>query len=452
MRHSFPPLFLLFLFNVLAAFADTGTDKEAQARLDTVHYGTETEIVALIQTLKGDATYADDKLDAELVAVAQKTKNQRMLIGILSFFGGRGKQELESRALAILENRDAETSDTVLAAIDYFGKIKSSQSVPLLESIIDAGTSTFTGPAIRALGHSVSGGSAPTMADEVAEYLIDLYTNRDPGAGNNSTLINALGETASKAAVPFLTGIVRDSDTSASLRIAALDALAQIGDNAGLDAILGAVAATEPSVRTAAVGALGPFSGAQVDDAIIENFRDSFFRTRAAAAKAAGERKLAAAIPYLKYRAEKDEALSVKEESVRALGSIATREAVEVLRGLFAEQKNPERIRILAAEMLMKTDADASTETIITALDDAQKKRQTALYNGLLRVLSAATSPKLEPLARRFFASGTALEKSCALDITLNNKLTSLRDDVRALTDPKNGNLASKAQRVLEGL
>jgi hypothetical protein len=85
-------------------------------------------------------------------------------------------------------------------------------------------------------------------------------------------------------------------------------------------------------------------------------------------------------------------------------------------------------------------------------MDEAQKKRQNTLYNGLLRLFSTAKSSKLEPLARRFFAAGSASEKSCALDITRNNKFYSLKDQVTALTDKKNGALAAKAENVLENL
>jgi HEAT repeat protein len=309
------------------------------------------------------------------------------------------------------------------------------------------------GPAIRALGSVATGsGGAGGSADEIAEFLIDLYTNRDPGVGNNGTLLNALGETKSEKAVPFLVDIVNDSGQSSSLRIAALEALAKIGDDAGLDAIIGAVAASEPTVRAAAVAALGPFSGERVDEAIMGNFRDPVFRTRAAAAKSAGERKLSAAIPYLKYRAEKDEARIVREESIRALGAIGNGEAASALDALFSEPKNPDYARILAAEILLNNNADAYVERVIDAMNDAQTKHKTTLYNGFLRVLSKTKSGKLESLAQRFFASGSAVEKSAALDMAQNNRFTSLAQEVRALADQKNSALAAKAQRVLEAL
>ncbi|MDR0558500.1 MAG: HEAT repeat domain-containing protein [Treponema sp.] len=430
-----------------AAWAD-----ESQDRLDVIRYGTETEIAALIENLKKDPSYADDRLDEELARVAQTTQNRKIIAGALSFFGGRQKGDLEEKAIAIIENRADEPQDVIVAAIEYCGKMKPPKAASVLKEVVDDGASDILGPAIRALGNVASDSGGAGGADEIAEFLIDLYTNRDPGAGNNGTLLNALGETKSRKAVPFLVDIVNDSGQSSSLRIAALEALSKIGDDAGLDAILGALSTSEPTVRTAAVAALGPFSGQRVDEAIMENFRDPVFRTRAAAAKSAGERKLSAAIPYLKHRAEKDEARIVREESIRALGAIGNGEAVGALDALFSGARIPDYARILAAEMLLNNNADAYVQQVIEALDEAQKKHTTTLYNGFLRILSKAKSGKLESLARRFFASGSAVEKSAALDMTQNNRFTSLTEEVRILANQKNSALAAKAQRVLETL
>ncbi|MDR1220939.1 MAG: HEAT repeat domain-containing protein [Treponema sp.] len=425
---------------------------EAQDRLDVIRYGTETEIAALIESLKKDPSYEDDKLDAELAHIAQTTQNRKIVAGALSFFGGRQKGDLEERAIAIIENWADEPQDAVVAAIEYCGKMKPPGAASVLKAIVDEGASDVLGPAIRALGSVASVAGGATGADEIAEFLIDLYTNRDPGAGNNGTLLNALGETKSGKAVPFLVDIVNDAGQSSSLRIAALDALSRIGDDAGLDAVIGALSASEPTVRTAAVAALSPFSGQRVDEAILGNFRDSVFRTRAAAAKAAGQRKLSAAIPYLKYRAEKDEARIVREESIRALGAIGNGEALNALDALFSEPKNPDYARIQAAETLLNANVDAYVQQVIDAMDDAQKKHSTTLYNGFLRILSKAKSGKLESLAGRFFASGSAVEKSAALDMTLNNRFAALTEEVRALADQKSNALAKKAQSVLEKL
>jgi HEAT repeat protein len=367
-----------FVFITLGVFAN-------DEWRDVIKFGTETEVTALIQKLQADASYSGE-LDSEFVDLARNSKNQRILIGVLALFANKAKGGMEDKALSILEDRESETPEAVAAAIYYFEKVKTGNAVAALKGVIDEGPPELRRQSIRALGKTVDKGNA----DDIAAYLIDLYENRDPGAGNNDALVEALGETGSKDAVSFLTELVQGAEGGTSLRIAAIEALAKIGD--GVDAIRDAAGSREPLVRAAALGALGAFSGAQVDEAVVEGLRDSFFRARVAAARSAGRRKLGAAVPYLKYRAEKDEALAVKEESIRALGVIGGADAVKALEELFRETKNPDRIRILAAEALLSNNPNAYIKEVEAARDEAQKKRQNGLYNGFLRALSAGKS------------------------------------------------------------
>ncbi|MDR1248016.1 MAG: HEAT repeat domain-containing protein, partial [Treponema sp.] len=289
-------------------------------------------------------------------------------------------------------------------------------------------------------------------AAAVAEYLVNLYNDRSPQDENRREIIIALGDVKSPAGIPLLREIAENSDERSALRMSALEALAKIGDSGGLGAVLQSVDSADPNVRSSAVAALGPFSGADVDKAILEAFRDSYYRTRMAAAQAARDRRLVEAIPYLRYRAERDDVPAVKDEAIKALGAIGNRECLDFLSSLFTERKNADRARILAAEMLLQDDADSYAAKVIEELDEAKRKNQTALYNGFLRILGAAKSPVLEDLCRRFFFSGGVVEKSYALDMTLNNSFRSLADQVKALTGEENGSLSRKSRAVAERL
>jgi HEAT repeat protein len=439
MKHFF--LFFLSLLSLLVFLAVQVLAEEAgDQRLDTIKYGTETEIAALIGTLKTDTTY-DGTLDGELIALSGRTRNRNILTGLLSFFADRKQPGLEERAIRAIEERDEENPETVLAAIDYLGKVKAASAIGVLKQLLDAQEARFMGAAFRALGQAASGGG------EAAEYLIDFYTNRNPGEENRRELLTALGETGSKDAVSLLAGIAENNGERGLLRIAALEALSKIGDEAGLPAILIAASSPDPNVRSAAIGALGPFSGQELDDALLEGFRDSYYRTRMAAAKAAGQRKFAGAIPYLRFRAEQDEVPAVREEAVRALGAIGNADALHVLDGLFSNRKNAEKIRLLAAEMLIGKDPGSYLDKLIAELDDAKKANQTNLYNGFLRVASLAKSGRLEDLARRLLVSGNATEKSYGLDMVAANEFRALAPEVRVLAEK--GGLAAKARSIL---
>jgi HEAT repeat protein len=509
-----------------ASEAAEGNAEDAR-RLDTIRYGTETEIASLIQTLKTENT---DTLDDELVAVAKNTHNRNILSGVFSFFGDREKEGLEARALQAIEDRNDEANETVLAALDYLGKVKSAHAVPYIKELLDAEERPFINACIKALG--LIGGAMPVTAEPepppaetaetefppgevaeaeggaetaageeggeteerpgegetelaeapeqegrddgleppppsepappsptiresaaaVADYLINFYNDRAPGDESRRDIIVALGDVRSPAGIPLLREIAENGDERSTLRVAALNSLAKIGDSRGLEAVLLSVDSADPNVRSAAVAALGPFSGPEVDNAILEAFRDSYYRTRMAAAQAARDRRFAEAVPYLRYRAERDDVPAVKDEAIKALGAIGGKEGLEFLATLFGERKNSDRSRILAAEMLLQNDADSYAPKVIEELDEAKGKNQTALYNGFLRVLGAAKSPVLEDLCKRFFASGGVVEKSYALDMTLNNGFRSLAAQVKALNDEKNGSLSRKSRSVAEKL
>ena len=447
-------LFLLLTFYFLpftllyAQEATTSTrDSTETTRYNTIRYGTETEIAALIQTLQSENA---DYLDNEIITLVENTRNRRILTGAFSFFAEREKGGLDDRAIRAIEEWEDEETDTVLAAIDYLGRVKASAAAPVLQRLIETGEARFMNAAFRALGR-VSG-SDGEASEEIAEYIIDFYENREPSDGYRRDMIVALGAAGSETAVDFLVRIAMNNDERFPLRIAALEAIALIESPAGLEAVLFCVSVNNPNIRSAAVAALGPFSGTAVDNAILDAFRDSHAPTRIAAARASRQRKLEAAVPYLRHRAEHDEVASVREEAIRSLGEISTGEAIEVIEGLFTERRNSVQVRIVSGEMLMQNQPERFLDSLIRELDEAKQRNQTALYNGLLRIIGGTTSQGMEPITRRLMQDRGVIERSYALDMAVNNNLTSLAAEIRVIADDRNEGLANKARRTMERL
>jgi HEAT repeat protein len=432
---------ICYLLSVVPLFAQD--DLEA-TRLNTLKYGTETEIVALVQTLK---TESADYLDDEIVKLVENTRNNKILGGAFAFFAEREKKGLEARAIRAIEEREDEENETVHAAIDYIGRVKAVHAAPVIKTLLESGEKRFMNAAFRAFGQ-INGNDR----DETAEYLIDFFENRGAGDENHRDIIAALGATGSAKAAPFLASLANDGETRPALRIAALEAIAKIGDPAGLDAALACVSSKDPNIRAAAVSALGPFQGAAVDKAILDAFRDSFYKTRIAAAQASRQRKLVDAVPYLKFRAERDDVLTVKEEAIRALGAIGNTDALGILEELFATRRNNDRVRVTAGEMLMQDAPDRFLDAFIKELDEAKQKNQTSLYNGFLKIIGGAKCAGLEPITRRLIQDRGVIEKSIALDMAANNNLTALAPEIRTLAADKNEGLSRKAKQTLEKL
>jgi HEAT repeat protein len=448
MNRCFSWLIVVFIFSVTPfAYAQN----VEPSRLATIKYGTETEITALIQSLR---TEGADYLDDELTALMETTRNQRILSGIFAFFGEREKSGLEDRAIKAIQEREDEANETVLSAVDYLGRVRAGDAVPALMELLDSEERRFMNTAFRALGRASSANTQ--LADETADFLTDYYNNRNPGEDNRREVIAALGETRSANAVPLLVELASNTDERVPLRVAALEALSRVGDPAGLDAILLCVRTNDPNVRSVAVAALGPFSGEEVDSAILDAFRDSYYRTRMAAAQASRERKFVDAIPYLQFRAERDEVPNVRDEAIRALGEIANDEAIAILENLFTERKNSDRVRLLAAEMLMKNAAGKNLSRVMAELDEAKLRNQTALTNGFLKIIGEAhidgDTSEIEGLTRRFLQNGNIMEKLYGLDMAANNNLVNLSVEITALLSDRNESLANKARRTAERL
>jgi len=442
----FTQIVFVFLFFIsIAAYA------QDDSRLDIIKYGTETEIANLIQTLRAEKT---DIFDDELIKLAQVSKNSKVLTGVFDFFGERAKGGLQERAIKAINQREDEASETVLSAMEYLGKMKSGESVPVMMSLLETEEKRYLGVGFRAIGNACSGDKK--LADETAQFLVDYYDDREPGSENRSVIINAIGATGSTVGIDFLTEIATNPDERIPLRMAALNALSQIGDSKGLDPIISCINAKDPNLRSAAVAALGPFSGANVENAIFDAFRDSYYKTRIAAAQASRDRKLAAAVPFLKFRAERDDVPNVKDEAIRALGAIANDEAVAVLESLFNERKNTDRVRLLSADMLGKISSGKYFSKIVVELDEAKKRNQTNLYNGFLKIVGEtiveSDKSEIENVAKRFLSTGGIMEKLYGLDMANNNKLTGLKDEIIALTKDKNESLSRKAKRTADAL
>jgi len=441
-RQLFRTLFLL-LFALCSLLFVYAQDDLENSRLNTLKYGTETEIATLIQALKNESA---DYMDDEIVKLVENTRNNKILGGAFVFFAEREKTGLEARAMRAIEQREDEENDTVHAAIDYLGRVKAASAAPVFKKLLESGEKRFMNSAFRALGQ-VSGDDR----DEIAEYLIDFYENPGVGDENHRDIIAALGASASPKAVPFLAGLADDNGTRPVLRMAALDSIAKIGDASGLDAVLACVSSRDPNIRAAAVTALGPFSGANVDAAILDAFRDSYYKTRIAAAQASRQRKLADAVPYLKFRAERDDVPTVKEEAIRALGAIANADANKILEELFTG-KNSDRVRIAAGEMIMQNEPENFLDAFIREMDEAKQKNQTSLYNGLIKILGNTKCAGLETITRRLIQDRGVVEKSTALDMAANNNLTALSEEIKTLAGDKNEALSRKAKRTMEKL
>ena len=466
----FPLVFLLFMITPAGADEEE-SPREAPARsimeqqLDILYYGTSTEITALIQTLRNErASYLDEDL---IRAVnSDSITNRNVLRMLFDFFRETEKPGLEDRAIRAIVDRDYEAVDVVSSAVNYLGTVRASGAIEPLTDLVSNRESRFLSSAIQALGRAArgpAGQGSGAQADEVALFLLDFYENHRTDE-NRNIIVTALGDTGSRESVSFLAEIINNDDEAQSLRISALGAIARIqtmGDIPGteaVDAVIEAVFSRESAVRAAAVTALGPFSGDAVDNAILDAIRDDEWSVRRGAAQAAGQRRLVRAVPLLRQRAENDADPQVRILAIQALGAIDSAEAVEILDSLFTNRRNNDRVRLTAAEMLVRHHGNEYVPKVIVEMEEARRTEadpnRNPLYNGFLLILSTARSSSLESIARRFIEGGGVIERLYGLDMVMTNEFRGLADGVRALLDEQRYglNTSRRAQRTLESM
>lgn len=131
--------------------------------------------------------------------------------------------------------------------------------------------------------------SDPSVAEAACYALGELLPDSAPDA--NAPDANAPDARATDVAdaVPALSATA-SSHPEPLCREAAVAALGAVGDSAGLDAVLGALA-DKPAVRRRAVVALANFEGAQVDAALAMSAQDLDWQVRQAAEDLLSDRR-----------------------------------------------------------------------------------------------------------------------------------------------------------------
>ncbi len=218
-------------------------------------------------------------------------------------------------------------------------------------------------------------------------------------------------------------------------RMYAVEALGKIGDARGLAGVIKAANAEDPNVRAAAVEALASFKTAEAEAALLEAFRDSFVKSRLAACKAAGKRRLVQAVPILSYKAAKDPEKAVKAEALRALAEIGGTEAFSFLKKTFEDPKAETASRVISFGLLARKDP-ASIPSLAERLAAESKEKERSFYTALAReVAQAADATRAAPLARVLLADKDYLIRLGGLEWAKKTKAPDIRADLAAIAE-----------------
>ena len=238
--------------------------------------------------------------------------------------------------------------------------------------------------------------------------------------GDRHAIVEALVEAASTdegpvvaAAVDALDQLGRDAVEALLARQADVDLAESAPDAAKAAAFTEVLSADLPELRMAAANALGDVGEPDAVPELLARFDDPDPRVRARAARACGEIDDARAVEPLRDLLDEPH-VGVRREAAEALGRIGNREALGALLELYDDES--ERVRRIAVAGFGKFDTDRPVDALVDALEDPSTPvRRTAVYS-LIEVLSNVPTEESHDIRAAVVSTLTAREDGTVVD------------------------------------
>jgi HEAT repeat protein len=231
---------------------------------------------------------------------------------------------------------------------------------------------TSDNPEIRARAASMLGSLEDTdERDEIVKALVEVAQSGEGPVV--AAAVDALDQHGTDAIQALLT------------RMSSVDIADDAADWVRAKAFTQALSAEVPELRMAAANALGDIGEAEIMPKLVGRFEDPDPRVRARAARACGEIDDARAVEPLTGLLG-DPKAAVRREAAEALGRIGNRQALQALLGMYTDDN--ERVRRIAVAGFGKFENDRPIEALSDALGDRSAAvRQAAVYS-LIELLS----------------------------------------------------------------
>jgi hypothetical protein len=198
-------------------------------------------------------------------------------------------------------------------------------------------------------------------------------------------LLSALGDRGDAAARPAVVAAVKAENQS--VRIAALRALGQLGDNSSVELLAQAAAGAKGAEQKAARDSLYRLRGPNVDKVILAAIPKAEAKTKVELIRSVGQRNITAGVAALLETA-KDSDRKVRIESLRVLKVVAGPENLPALVELLIKAKSSsdrtEAVKTIAAVAHRIADKNRQAASVLAALPSV---KETVARCSLLNVL-----------------------------------------------------------------
>jgi HEAT repeat protein len=256
-----------------------------------------------------------------------------------------------------------------------FGCLGANEAVGIVLDILRSGDQEMQAAAIAMVKEMP--GTEVTKA--LAKELPNL------SAKSQVQLLSALGDRGDVAARPAVVAAVKSEDQS--VRIAALRALGQLGDDSNVELLAQSAAGARGAEQKAARDSLYRLRGPNVDKVILEAIPKAEAKTKVELISSIGQRNITAGVATLLETA-KDPDRKVRTGSLRTLKIVAGPENLPALVQLLIEAKSSsdrtEAQKTIAAVAHRIEDKNRQAESVLAALPSV---KETTARCSLLNVL-----------------------------------------------------------------
>lgn len=417
-------------------------------RREVLLYGIDSEVQDVISAIRSQKDTAFNK---ELDTLLRENENPDINRAVLDFFGEMEIDISEDRALEFLRNHMDDydySTNLLLSAISYLGRISSKESGPVFYDLLDDSNPSIAGAALRGIGKLEDS----SRADEILTLLQDTQGDSEFEDLAASAIL-VLGELGYGEAQADLEAILDDEDAPMTHRQYAAVSLGHFGEPEGFDLLKSMfVNSGNSQLRSYVLKGISFYENDEVEDLLMTALRDSFWKIRAAAAEGLGERKSRKAVNILQYKVRKDPVRQVRYASLEALAELEDGDADGFILEQFEGARVAFDIRLKALNLMMEHRIAGSLDSLETVLRPKWSKDKDNELGPFCKVLSTTEWDGLKPFYAEMLNHNDFVIRIYGVRAVKLNRIASLKGALEALdVEEQPVNVRREVKAALEG-
>ena len=305
--------------------------------------------------------------------------------------------------------------------------------------MIESENENYFNDAISTLGEIGDAGEAV--------FLMEYLNRDDLTDAQRQILMRTSGKMHAVETYDYLVDVIEDEDENTFVRMYAAESLGLMQKKEAVPVLVQAFNATDPNLRQYVIkGLLNYPDVLEAKQTVIQGVRDEHWRVRQEAIKAVKEMKLTDSVPYLIYRAQNDSEKVIKDESIKVLAALDTKEGNDFLVSQITDKKVGDSTKKKVAEVLLAENTAGEKEILELANICLEDDRRKDLRKAIGKELAKYKRSQYEDICLKYLQSKDADTIALGLDMYKTNKYTRAESIMQNLYNTKGTNSGIKAR------